>query len=88
MDILTQILRRIEAKHPSIKPEIGKLEEEIRQEFGSEQHYIASPAALKRALRDAEIRRQHHAFGVSVADLAARTGLTPRQVRNIIAGPD
>jgi len=88
MDVLTHILRTIASRYPVIKDQIPVIEEAIRKQYGSERHYIASAEALKRARRDADIRRQHHQNGVPVADLATRHGLTPRQVRNILAAPE
>ena len=88
MDVLTHILRSIATRYPGIKDQIPAVEEAIRKQYGSERHYIASAEALKRARRDADIRRQHQQNGVPVADLALRHGLTARQVRNILAAPE
>lgn len=88
MDVLTHILRTIAARYPAIKDEIPAVEEDIRRQYGSERHYIASAEALNRTRRDADIRRQHNQNGVPVADLATRYRLTPRQVRNILSAPE
>ena len=85
MDILCQILEIIEKEHPGITDDRPRLERLIRINCGGDQHYIASAAALDRQRRDAEIRRAHLEKNVPVSDLATRHGLTPRQVRNIVA---
>lgn len=84
MDILSQILEIIEKEHPGITDDRPRLERLIRINCGGDQHYIASAAALDRQRRDADIRRAYEK-NIPVSDLARRHGLTPRQVRNIVA---
>lgn len=89
MDLLTRLIAHIEAElGPDIWTEERRasFERAVRIQESGREHYIATPAAMDRAARNKHIRTLYHRDGVTIPQIAERTGLTRQQVWAIVDG--
>jgi Mor family transcriptional regulator len=89
-DLIADILARIRAccsPKAAEKIDLGKIEAEVRRDWGGERHYIAKEGEDARALlvrRDRRIREQARQ-GEHVPLLARRWRLSERRIRQILS---
>ncbi|MDR3446671.1 hypothetical protein [Dyella sp.] len=91
LDLVADILQRVADRHPIPAGVLSEIEQEARDDWGGERHYVAKVGECGRAklaARDQQIR-DAYSRGVTEEYLSLRHNLGLRRIRQILAsGPD
>lgn len=84
------ILHRVRHLFDLPAEQLVGIEQDVRQDWGGERHYVArlgESAKQIRNKRDERIREQHHR-GDHITLLARRWGISERHIRRIVYGEE